>query len=333
MPGPPRKLICVLGEASGVPGSGETATGFDAATPADASLESTAEPTGEVLPQPASRSAQAIAAAMRRSQPAGACIRFRLMCACRAARPARETARTGRIPAASPYARRLGAEPRRSRSGSPAAAAALEVLPAAARSRTLEGDDRCLEHALAQLRRSRSRAAAERPRCGARRGWQRRPRPKPTCVPTSSSCRSPDPISPPRKTRRSPKCSRRCGENARRRARTRRRTPNSTHMSYEVIGAIVIAAYKFDVPAALALCAHGHGPALEQRRADARKCANTPRSSRRSPAWPRRTSARTCARGAPTDSSALPASTVQFDAKFEPAWVAIGLAARRPAPL
>ena len=28
MPAPPRKLICVVGEASGVPGSGETATGL-----------------------------------------------------------------------------------------------------------------------------------------------------------------------------------------------------------------------------------------------------------------------------------------------------------------
>src|SRR5690242_11294257 len=31
VPGPPRKLICVLGEASGVPGCGETATGLDTA--------------------------------------------------------------------------------------------------------------------------------------------------------------------------------------------------------------------------------------------------------------------------------------------------------------
>ena len=53
MPAPPRKLICVVGEASGVPGSGETATGLAADTSAAGGV--LAE---EVLPQAISAVAQ-----------------------------------------------------------------------------------------------------------------------------------------------------------------------------------------------------------------------------------------------------------------------------------
>ncbi len=99
---------------------------------------------------------------------------------------------------------------------------------------------------------------------------------------------------------------------------------NSTHMSYEVIGAIVIAAYKFDVPAALAY-AHtvtalhwSNGALTKEIREHAAKLRTVaglapPNLCADVRAW--------AADGFQT----LPATTVKFDAKFEPAWVAIGL--------
>ena len=52
MPAPPRKLIWVSGEASGVPGSGETVTGLAAAAAADELLaSSTAGLACEAPPQ------------------------------------------------------------------------------------------------------------------------------------------------------------------------------------------------------------------------------------------------------------------------------------------
>lgn len=99
--------------------------------------------------------------------------------------------------------------------------------------------------------------------------------------------------------------------------------PDSTHMSYEVIGAIVIAAYKPDLQAAreyirivtplhwsdgaITREVHAHAQDLQTVAALAAPnlCADVK-------AW--------SAVGFQT----LPASTVQFDQKFEPAWVAIG---------
>lgn len=100
--------------------------------------------------------------------------------------------------------------------------------------------------------------------------------------------------------------------------------PESTHMSYEVIGAIVTAAYKLDIPAALTYARtvtalHWSSSAVTKEvREHAAKlkvvaglappnlCADVR-------AW------------AADGYHSLPASTVQFDARFEPAWVAIGV--------
>jgi len=99
---------------------------------------------------------------------------------------------------------------------------------------------------------------------------------------------------------------------------------NSTHMSYEVIGAIVIAAYKFDVPAALAY-AHtvaslhwSNGALTKKVHEHAAKLRTVARLA------PPNLCADVRAWGA-GGYQALPATTVQFDAQFEPAWVAIGL--------
>ena len=68
VPAPPRKLICVVGDASGVPGSGETVTGLAAAAATDAWSPSAIE-AGVALP-PQEPSATASSAA-RNSAPRG----------------------------------------------------------------------------------------------------------------------------------------------------------------------------------------------------------------------------------------------------------------------
>ncbi len=74
MPAPPRKLIWLVAEASGVPGSGETAIGFALATAASCSTGGIS--AEELLPQAISAAAQPVAASSvrpaRRSPVAGA---------------------------------------------------------------------------------------------------------------------------------------------------------------------------------------------------------------------------------------------------------------------
>ncbi len=62
VPAPPRKLICVVGEASGVPGSGETVTGLAAAAAIDASSPSAIDAGVALPPQELSATASSAAA-------------------------------------------------------------------------------------------------------------------------------------------------------------------------------------------------------------------------------------------------------------------------------
>jgi hypothetical protein len=62
VPGPPRKLIWVVGEASAVPGSGETVMGFAAAAAAsEAGTVFGGDPTLEEPQAPSARAASATA--------------------------------------------------------------------------------------------------------------------------------------------------------------------------------------------------------------------------------------------------------------------------------
>ncbi len=77
VPLPPRKLICVAGDASGVPGCGETATGFVAAARAIATVPGTSTLAEEVPPHAISATAQPVSVSAgeitrsRRIGPAG----------------------------------------------------------------------------------------------------------------------------------------------------------------------------------------------------------------------------------------------------------------------
>jgi hypothetical protein len=99
---------------------------------------------------------------------------------------------------------------------------------------------------------------------------------------------------------------------------------NSTHLSWEVIGAIVTNAYKIDIPAALAYVrtvaplhwsSGAVTKAVHEHAAKLKTVADLapPNLCGDIRAW------------AADGFTALPASTVGFDAKFEPSWVAIGL--------
>jgi hypothetical protein len=100
--------------------------------------------------------------------------------------------------------------------------------------------------------------------------------------------------------------------------------PESTHMSYEVIGAIVIAAYKPDLPAAreyvrtVARLHWSSAKVTKEVREHAQDLTTVAALS----------APNLCADVAAWKAggySSLPATTVQFDQKFEPSWVKIGL--------
>ena len=69
MPAAPRKLIWVAGEASGVPGSGETVTGFTAAALTADWVSMAAEPTNDAPPHAQTATALASSVQVRTGRP------------------------------------------------------------------------------------------------------------------------------------------------------------------------------------------------------------------------------------------------------------------------
>jgi hypothetical protein len=100
--------------------------------------------------------------------------------------------------------------------------------------------------------------------------------------------------------------------------------PESTHMSYEVIGAIVIAAYKFDLQAAreyVRAVRPLHWSSASVTREVREHAQDLTTVAALAPP-------NLCADVAAWKASgyhSLPSSTLQFDKKFEPSWVKIGL--------